>query len=87
MNSDQFKNACNTPAFPVPHTMIATADHDVINAHEYQHVPEGMTLLDYFAGQVIGPMVAEASHLEYGGFGEDAYKIAQQMIAAREELK
>ena len=68
----QFTDSCNEPAFPVPPST--------------SRCPKGMTLLDYFAGQVIGELVA-VSHLEYDGFGKDAYKVAAQMVAERERRR
>lgn len=73
------------PAFP---QTTVTYDGDKLS----HSVTGGMTLLDYFYGQVIGPLVASA--LKSGRHAESnflecpemAYTIARAMIAARKKL-
>ena len=85
------------PAFPTKGGMLFYAPEDLKG--EVDKVAEqiaanygGMTLLDYFAGQVIGPLAASAltsgKHAEANFLEcpEMAYTIARAMIAARKKL-
>lgn len=48
----------------------------------------GMTLRDYFAGQAMNSIMVEADSSNVGKWvGEEAYKIADAMIAARGKPK
>ena len=61
------------PAFPVPNDA---------NVNEQ----EGMTLRDYFAAKAMQALLT-GSHggYEWDGAAEDAYKMADAMLAAREQ--
>ncbi len=45
---------------------------------------EGMSLRDYFAGQVLTGLVAFDGEHEMNAFAQDAYAIADAMLRARE---
>jgi len=47
--------------------------------------PDGMSLRDYFAGQALAGMIAGSQGLDitHGQFAENAYALADAMIAAR----
>lgn len=78
----------NIPAFPVAKSECNSFN---LNGSPYQ---EGMTLLDYFAGQSIGAIIMQcASDLQFLDgketseqyFARKAYDIADAMLAARDK--
>ena len=71
------KDKTGGSAYPTPNTQCA-------DGHIHYGDP-GMTLLDYFAGQVIQGMCASAPCLEWSDakLAEEAYNIAAEMIRTR----
>lgn len=74
------------PAFPVP------CDRDPSNGQGIREGADGMSLRDYFAGQVVGEAFAKmASHPvsmtspTINDVAEKAYRLADAMLAARKK--
>ena len=63
------------PAFPVT---VAFKDYQ---GQSLQVVSHGMSLRDWFAGQALAGMVVDP--VTYDGLAEEAYRLADAMLAAR----
>ena len=67
------------PAFAKPATVGRSYEDNEVGS-------DGMTLRDYFAGQVVGS-VRGASVIDADGFAEHAYAIADAMLKVREKTR
>jgi len=67
----------NIPAFPETYLQYVEGVETV----DYQ---KGMTLRDYFAGQVLSGMCVRKIHAPPDNYAEVAYQIADAMLKARE---
>lgn len=56
----------------------------VVAPKEYSAIDPGMTLRDYFAGQALTGLLAHASGEDPGKSPSMAYKLADAMLAERE---
>ena len=70
------------PAFPVPPPVAETDGVMML----WRHAEGGMSLRDYFAGQALAGMQASvAANWTTIEFAQQAYKMADAMLTAREE--
>ena len=68
------------PAFPIPGKSYSYPEG------RFEDDPHcGMTLRDYFAAKVIQGLMAASVKSSPDGFAEAAYKVADAMLAARNE--
>jgi hypothetical protein len=73
------------PAFPVP--IFNATDVCVANALKQQSTGElsGMSLRDYFAGQVVVAIYADWRGTDDADVVKEAYRVADAMLKAREQ--
>ncbi len=77
----------NEPAFPCAMPTGKTNEHVDIDAREIAYVPEfkhfaGLSMRDYFAGQVIAAVIYQGDSNKLGN-AIKAYEIADAMMAVR----
>ena len=71
------------PAFPARRRFPKISEE----GHAFEVPLEGMSLLDHFAASVISPMLVQAYGNTPDVLAEQAYKIADAMLAERERRK
>lgn len=69
------------PAFPEPERWAGKEHGPYTEDHGYRH--KGMSLRDYFAGQALALCYHE--DVQFQTVADDAYRLADAMLARREE--
>jgi len=75
-------------AFPGPQAKVMIPPHMALHAHDIQVQHNGMTLLDYLAGQALAGMCVDDGNADFDGWNVDgiafhAYRIASAMLTER----
>ena len=75
------------PAFPRTYFAVAQGENVTLDATHPEDVPAGMSLRDWFAGQVLGWVSREDRDMDcdFDTYVDFAYGLADAMIAKREK--